>query len=101
MKLSFALHGKILAGFFPSWVQNLEQAAMNALARTGAAGGTGVSYLRDNLKSLGVYEGGFMFFGLGAEMRFFWEWAAVFVLFILRPAVGLCFPGIWPCSRER
>jgi hypothetical protein len=66
------------------------------LAQTDSAGGIDASYIRDSLKSLGVYDGGFDFFDLGAELRFFWERAAVslmllgclFLAFLIPPALG-------------
>jgi hypothetical protein len=70
--------------------------AVFLLARGDAAGGADASYIRDSLKSLGVYAGAFDFFDLGAEIRFFWERSAaalmllscLFPAFLLPPALG-------------
>jgi hypothetical protein len=77
------------------------------LTRRGAAGGS-ASYIRDSLKSLGVYDGGFGFFDLGAEIRFFWERAAaalmllscLFLSFLLPPALGQCGAAFLRLRRE-
>ncbi|MDR2133802.1 MAG: ABC transporter permease, partial [Treponema sp.] len=82
--------------------------AVSLLARTDAPGESSVSYLRDNLKSLGVYEGGFVFFDLGAEIRFFWERAVVALLLlscllpacIFPPALGKCRAAFFRLQRE-
>jgi hypothetical protein len=66
--------------------------AVSLLARRDAAEGTGVSYIRDSLKSLGVYDGGFAFFDLGAEIRFFWERAAVAFLLLSCLLPAFLFP---------
>jgi hypothetical protein len=66
--------------------------AVSLLARTDAVGGTGASYIRDSLKSLGVYDGGFEFFDLGAEIRFFWERAVVALMLLLCLLPAFLFP---------
>jgi hypothetical protein len=71
--------------------------AVSLLARTDAAGESGVSYIRDSLKSLGVYEGGFVFFDMGAEIRFFWERAAL-ALMLLSCLLPAC---IFPLALEK
>jgi hypothetical protein len=82
--------------------------AVSLLARTDAAGESGISYLRDSLKSLGVYEGGFVFFDLGAEIRFLWERAALALMllscllpaFLLPLALGTCRAAFSRLRRE-
>jgi hypothetical protein len=78
------------------------------LARTNAAGGIDASYIRDSLKSLGVYDSGFDFFDPGAEIRFFWGRAAAALMllscllpaFLLRPAWGKCRAAFSRLRRE-
>jgi hypothetical protein len=80
--------------------------AVSLLARTDAAGGS--SYIRDSLKSLGVYDDGFEFFDLGAEIRFFWERAALALMllcclppaFLLPLALGACRAAFSRLRRE-
>jgi hypothetical protein len=66
--------------------------AVSLLARTEAAGGKGASYIRDSLKSLGVYDGGFVFFDLGAEIRLFWERAAAALMLLSCLLPAFLFP---------
>jgi hypothetical protein len=80
--------------YAPSSVRGGKAASL--LAQTEAAKGINASYIRDSLKSLGVYDSGFGFFSLGAEIRFLRERAAVALMllsclllaFIIPPVLG-------------
>jgi hypothetical protein len=86
--------------------------ASSLIAGTGGAGGGGgevdAAYIRDNLKSLGIYDRSFTFFDLGAGTNFLGEQAAaafmllcsLFLAFCMFPALGK-FRAVFSLLRQR
>jgi hypothetical protein len=66
--------------YAPSSVRGGKAASL--LAQTDPVKGIDASYIRDSLKSLGIYDSGFGFFGLGAEIRFLWERATAALMLL-------------------